>query len=1229
MADFNILPTGLKTGTQLPLDVKSRSVSELILSNLGIDDQLAFTYEEGLIVRCIAEGTNYIWRSVQTSEPITGLLTSNFTYPQGIVVGNVSYSGRAFNFFKLDYVTQTQFAQKVDKVTGERLINASEITKLSSLQNVQLVNPDWNATSGFAKILNKPVIIDAANYATKTYVDAADNLRVLKQTNYSLTKNDLTDSLKSDYDAAVQWIINNGSNVSNSNYNLNLHISNSQNPHFVTKSQVGLGLADDTSDLEKPVSLDTQSALDLKADLINGIIPASQLPAVSNTGILKQSLATGLSSGGLLEINTNASRFNSNAGSGYIVNGALDVDNPTATKVTWDTQTGIVVPNISSTKTTYVARDINGALFFSANPLTATQRRNYIRLGVLVHLNNTTIEYIDNQPTINIELGGQVHDILDVLGFRSLSGNRIFPASTNLKIRKEQGRVFKPGANFNILATQPHSFILPLQDPVTFRYRTQTGNEGADVTDINPAIYDVNGTFTGMPSTATLASIQRMYIFQDGVIRIQPGQRFFTNLSEAILAINSDVFVTDDDISNNGLYLGAIVLTRNSTNLSNIIQAIFVPSQGTTTNGSVPSSAPLGYTPEDVANKQNTLAPDGTGSKYPTVDATRLALTFKADLVSGFVPSSQLPSYVDDVLEFSLTSSFPTTGELGKIYIAVNPKNEQYRWSGSSYIQITNGLIASTNDLVEGASNLYFLESRVLSTVLSGLVTSTNSIITSTDSSLVAFGKLQSQINQKSNNVDVVKLAGSQQISGIKTFRTNSPSGLILDIDQNAGNAGMTINQRSGGGATFGIKATNFNVGDVISVMNYSSGSSFVSDQSPSATGNNYVGKSNGITTFTISKEGSATFASSVTTTKLSIVNLVGTTQPLLELGETGYIASNFGSILESNANTGKFSLFNYNNSVKDTESVLSWSRVDRSISFGGTATFASSITASNLSGSNTGDQTLASLNAAPANGSDNYIQNQNVDDQAANMRIDGSGTFGGNVDVYSNLKIKTDNNPATSLNTFILGHSFNSYITQNITHDGTNLRYDKTNTGAIINFAGSNIAFSTVASGTAGTIPVLNSAVLIGATQTVLYNSVKLPNLSGTGTRTVVVDPGGVLSTITTPSAASYKVYTVLLSQNGTANPVIVSFNNLPLENTLGGTIVWSYGSQGSYYGTLTNAFTAGKTFILTNSNTGNNSKINILRASVNQIRIDSFVGVSPSNDVLGTVSIEIRVYN
>lgn len=64
------------------------------------------------------------------------------------------------------------------------------------------------------------------------------------------------------------------------NTNIQSHISNTSNPHAVTKAQVGLGDVDNTSDENKPISTATQSALDLKLDVSS---KATQAEAVAGT----------------------------------------------------------------------------------------------------------------------------------------------------------------------------------------------------------------------------------------------------------------------------------------------------------------------------------------------------------------------------------------------------------------------------------------------------------------------------------------------------------------------------------------------------------------------------------------------------------------------------------------------------------------------------------------------------------------------------------------------------------------------------------------------------------------------------------------------------------------------------------------------------------------------------------------------------------------------------------
>ena len=62
---------------------------------------------------------------------------------------------------------------------------------------------------------------------------------------------------------------------------------------------------------------------------------------------------------------------------------------------------------------------------------------------------------------------------------------------------------------------------------------------------------------------------------------------------------------------------------------------------------------------------------------------------------NGLIPSSQLPSYVDDVLEYQSLSNFPATGSTGKIYVALDT-NKTYRWGGSEYVEISESLALGT-----------------------------------------------------------------------------------------------------------------------------------------------------------------------------------------------------------------------------------------------------------------------------------------------------------------------------------------------------------------------------------------------------------------------------------------------------------------------------------------------------------------------------------------------------
>lgn len=109
---------------------------------------------------------------------------------------------------------------------------------------------------------------------------------------------------------------------------------------------------------------------------------------------------------------------------------------------------------------------------------------------------------------------------------------------------------------------------------------------------------------------------------------------------------------------------------------------------------------------------------------------------------NGLVPSSQLPSYVDDVLEYPTLSAFPATGETGKIYVTLDT-NLTYRWSGTGYVEISKSLALGETSSTAYAGNkgkenrdaLTSLPANLVSTVASPTANASNVVFNYTGTS--------------------------------------------------------------------------------------------------------------------------------------------------------------------------------------------------------------------------------------------------------------------------------------------------------------------------------------------------------------------------------------------------------------------------------------------------------------------------------------------------------------
>lgn len=125
---------------------------------------------------------------------------------------------------------------------------------------------------------------------------------------------------------------------------------------------------------------------------------------------------------------------------------------------------------------------------------------------------------------------------------------------------------------------------------------------------------------------------------------------------------------------------------------------------------------------------------------------------------SGLVPSSQLPSYVDDVLEYDTLTAFPATGETGKIYVTKDT-NLTYRWSGTQYTEISKSLaLGETSSTAyagdKGKANREAIESLPNSIVTKfGLTTRTES-----DWNILYFQATKTGLNYGAEETDMDKV---------------------------------------------------------------------------------------------------------------------------------------------------------------------------------------------------------------------------------------------------------------------------------------------------------------------------------------------------------------------------------------------------------------------------------------------------------------------------------------
>lgn len=169
---------------------------------------------------------------------------------------------------------------------------------------------------------------------------------------------------------------------------------------------------------------------------------------------------------------------------------------------------------------------------------------------------------------------------------------------------------------------------------------------------------------------------------------------------------------------------------------------------------------------------------------------------------SGIIPSAQLPSYVDDVIEVDTFSNLPGTGESGKIYI-VQDTNLTYRWSGTDYVEISKSLALGETSSTAYPGDKGKATTDKLNRIPDKLITDTANVNQSTTEAVLSFTTYRQEAQHIGRNTLTITSATTSQAGLMsssdktKLDGLKDQAGITSDINAVQTNLETHINNKS------------------------------------------------------------------------------------------------------------------------------------------------------------------------------------------------------------------------------------------------------------------------------------------------------------------------------------------------------------------------------------------------------------------------------------------------
>ena len=488
---------------------------------------------------------------------------------------------------------------------------------------------------------------------------------------------------------------------------VNAHVADFENPHQVTKEQIGLGNVDNTSDADKPISSAVQEALDAvnkevsehKADKNNPHkVDKAQvgLGNVDNTADLDkpvsnatQELVDNTKKELDTKIDNHTSDFNNphkvtkeQVGLGNVDNTA-DINKPVsvAQQALVDSTKAELKKDIGD-----IEKDVTNHIADKNNP----HEVNKLQVG----LGN-----VDNTSDINKPVSTAQQAALDKLksDLESIIGSTGTDLSAHLKdfdnphkVTKDQvglGKVDNTADLEKPVSVATQEAINAVQSNLD---KTNISLENHIADKKNP--HEVTKEQVGLGNVDNTSDLDKpvSHYQQDALDELERRLQGSIDGSGSDLSAHISDFNNPHKVTKDQVGLGNVDNTADKDKPISDATQKALDSIKTETNTIIETHIADKNNPHEVTKEQI-----GLGEVTNDAQVKRSEMGVAGGVATldqeGKVPSSQLPSFVDDVIEVDSYDNLPTTGEAGKIYVTKDT-NLTYRWSGSKYVEISASL---------------------------------------------------------------------------------------------------------------------------------------------------------------------------------------------------------------------------------------------------------------------------------------------------------------------------------------------------------------------------------------------------------------------------------------------------------------------------------------------------------------------------------------------------------